>query len=590
MQQIDPIESLAMSVEANPGVYALLLGSGVSRSASIPTGWEVVLDLVQKLATMRDEECGDDPAQWYRERFDVAPGYTTLLEELANTPTERQQLLRSYFEPNDEDREQGLKQPTQAHRAIAKLVAGGHVRVILTTNMDRLVEQAIQDEGIAPSVVSTPDQAEGMVPLIHQRCCVVKLHGDYLDPRIKNTDAELETYDPAMDRLLDQVLDQFGLIVCGWSARWDIALRKAIERCPARRFSLFWATRSEPDQTTQKLVTHRAARVIRIEDADSFFDRLAELVAALQESKRHRPDSVEAAIALVKRYLPDPRYAIKLDDMIHEEQEDSRRRLTEFAEEMRSTGERTVKAWYGGLRAAVERIQHLLIHGCALGKPEHETTWVKAVEHVARWPKSSNVGAVSSEVSHYPIVVVLYASGLAAMARQHDRLVARLLTEPRLIGCDGPEPLVVALDWWGIGGWLENTEEHRITKHVFPLSEHLFGMLREPLRRFLPDDAEYEDCFDRFEYVRSLVYADISGTDAVAGGFHFPDGRFVWKLRRRDHNRINTVLEQFDREVESAGDDSPLLQLGLFDGSVEKFKEICPAIHERVSKLSPAWD
>lgn len=34
----------------SPGTYALLLGSGVSRAAGIPTGWEVTLDLVRKAA------------------------------------------------------------------------------------------------------------------------------------------------------------------------------------------------------------------------------------------------------------------------------------------------------------------------------------------------------------------------------------------------------------------------------------------------------------------------------------------------------------------------------------------------------------
>ena len=47
---IDPINSLAFSIQANRGVYAVMLGSGVSRSAKIPTGWEVTLDLVRKLA------------------------------------------------------------------------------------------------------------------------------------------------------------------------------------------------------------------------------------------------------------------------------------------------------------------------------------------------------------------------------------------------------------------------------------------------------------------------------------------------------------------------------------------------------------
>src|SRR5882672_3478248 len=48
-KMIDPIVSLSFSLYSNSGVYALLLGSGVSRSASIPTGWEIVQDLVHKI-------------------------------------------------------------------------------------------------------------------------------------------------------------------------------------------------------------------------------------------------------------------------------------------------------------------------------------------------------------------------------------------------------------------------------------------------------------------------------------------------------------------------------------------------------------
>jgi hypothetical protein len=37
---VDPMLSLAFSVHSNKGVFALLLGSGVSRASGIPTGWE----------------------------------------------------------------------------------------------------------------------------------------------------------------------------------------------------------------------------------------------------------------------------------------------------------------------------------------------------------------------------------------------------------------------------------------------------------------------------------------------------------------------------------------------------------------------
>lgn len=95
--------------------------------------------------------------------------------------------------------------------------------------------------GITPAVVSTPDMIAGMMPLAHERITIIKVHGDYLDTRIRNTPDELRTYDDATNALLDRVFDDYGLIVCGWSATWDDALRAAMLRAPNRRFSTFWA-------------------------------------------------------------------------------------------------------------------------------------------------------------------------------------------------------------------------------------------------------------------------------------------------------------------------------------------------------------
>jgi hypothetical protein len=75
------------------------------------------------------------------------------------------------------------------------------------------------------------------MPLSQGGCFVIKLHGDYRDPRILNTEEELGRYDPRMRRLLDRVLDEFGLLVVGWSATWDIALRDRIQSLTARRFT-----------------------------------------------------------------------------------------------------------------------------------------------------------------------------------------------------------------------------------------------------------------------------------------------------------------------------------------------------------------
>jgi hypothetical protein len=186
-----------------------------------------------------------------------------LLEALAGTPAERRQLLRSYFEPSNEDRAAGVKVPTAAHRAIAELARRGHTRVVLTTNFDRLLEQAMEAAGVTPAVISAADSIDGAMPLIHAPLTVVKLHGDYLDSRLRNTEVELGTYDAKMDLLLDRVLDEFGLVVCGWSASWDAALRRAIERCPTRRFTTWWAARGELGSEASGLVAQRRSMLRR---------------------------------------------------------------------------------------------------------------------------------------------------------------------------------------------------------------------------------------------------------------------------------------------------------------------------------------
>ncbi|MBY5533615.1 hypothetical protein HFO58_10610 [Rhizobium leguminosarum] len=109
---MDPILSLAHSIQTSPNVYAVLLGSGISRSAGIPTGWEVTLHLAERIASLSGEDTLGDPVRWYKDKFEKEPGYSELLDVLAKTPAERRAILHNFFEPSDEEREDGIKMPT----------------------------------------------------------------------------------------------------------------------------------------------------------------------------------------------------------------------------------------------------------------------------------------------------------------------------------------------------------------------------------------------------------------------------------------------------------------------------------------------
>ncbi|WP_434725359.1 hypothetical protein [Mesorhizobium sp. RIZ17] len=139
----DPTTQLAFSVFENRGVYALLLGSGLSRAAGIPTGWEITLDLVRRVALAKGVEDQSDWAEWYRKEVGSEANYSALLAELALAPAERRSILHSYIEPDEDDRAEGKKLPTAAHHAIARLVRDGFIKVIVTTNFDRLLENAL---------------------------------------------------------------------------------------------------------------------------------------------------------------------------------------------------------------------------------------------------------------------------------------------------------------------------------------------------------------------------------------------------------------------------------------------------------------
>ena len=228
MPLIDPLTQLAIAMTSKPGLYALMLGSGLSRSAGIPTGYEITLELSRRLAVALGER-PDDPAVWYATRYGRPPEYSALLEDLTHVPEERQAILRGFFEPNDDERSAGLKVPSPAHIAIAKLIKAGLVRVVITTNFDRLLEQAMVEIGIQPNVLATDAAIAGSEPLIHVPHAIVKVNGDYLDSHIRNTVAELEAYPESTSTLLRTIFSDFGLAICGWSGDWDHALRAALD-------------------------------------------------------------------------------------------------------------------------------------------------------------------------------------------------------------------------------------------------------------------------------------------------------------------------------------------------------------------------
>src|SRR2546430_16494123 len=101
MSEIEPFDALALSLHYNPGVYALVVGSGLSRAAGIPTGWDITLDLISQLGAVRGVKDPGDWAAWYRQEYKKQPSYSELLDALGASQGDRRSILHGYIEPKE---------------------------------------------------------------------------------------------------------------------------------------------------------------------------------------------------------------------------------------------------------------------------------------------------------------------------------------------------------------------------------------------------------------------------------------------------------------------------------------------------------
>lgn len=586
---IDPIHSLAFSVQANPGVYAVLLGSGVSRSARIPTGWEITLDLVRKLASVAGEACEPDPAVWYRNKYDKEPDYSVLLDALAKTPAERQQLLRGYLEATETERAEGLKAPTVAHRAIADLAAKGYIRVIITTNFDRLMETALADAGVVPTVLSSPDQVQGALPLIHTRCCVFKVHGDYLDTRIRNTPNELETYPSEFNKVLDQIFDEFGLIVCGWSAGWDTALRDAITRSVSRRFSHFWAVRGEPGDAALRLIQHRQAETIGIADADGFFSELSRLIEALEQFSRPHPLSTEAAVASLKSYLAEPKQRIRLADLISSEVEKIYDATSgpNFALQGGPTPDtNTLTARVRSYEAACETLVAMAVVGGHWGEEWNYMAWQNALIRLAT--RRGEAGfALWIDLQRYPATLLFFALGIGAIEAGERGLVflGKLFATP--LHRENREDrsaveLLPAICLFENGRdsarLLEGMNDRRV-----PFSDWLFSLLKSKVKGIVPSEARFTLAFDKLEVLMALGHAN-RAKRADGWPYWAPPGAYGYR-----HDNRGRILNEIKGSLDSLGDNSPYVRSNIFGNSATDCKAALEAFTNWAQEFHRSW-
>lgn len=298
------------------------------------------------------------------------------------------------------------------------------------------------------------------------------------------------------------------------------------------------------------------------------------------------PNHEHTLIQTVKEYIPDPKASIKLHDLAIRQ---VRNFLVETNKEKFPVQgvSFTVPEFVERLdryQAAVRDLQQVTSALCYWGGGEHETILQKTVSRATDNLQSENGTVVWLALRWYPIMLLIYEAGIAAVsARKFGNLYA-ILTAPSAGRHSSSESTELLLS---LGEAISELHDafKRLPGHernFVPRSEYLFKLLQPDVDDLFFVGREYEQVFDRFEVLLALAYADLSRQKQ--GRVWGPIGRFGWKYSGRSHrdNPLKDVIGEA-RHMSSAW---PPLEAGFFGGNADRFLDLAAALEEGMKTLN----
>ncbi len=273
--------NILSNLEAQRGhKYALLIGAGASHSSGIPTASEICNELTKLLyISSRGENANRlpyidleeaiiwrDQQEWYRSRGEEN-AYSILMRMYNQTEASRRKYLENLFEG---------KRPNNSLFHLAVAIKRGVFDIVLSTNFDRLIEDALRVVDAKLPVVVDHEARIETFRLTENRPKVIKLHGDFLyNPA--NLDSETDEILLNMREKLVKVLSEYGLIVVGYGGN-DKSILNILETLANTPegipYGLYWLHRADDtlNPTILNLLDtcHNCFRC-EIESADKFF-------------------------------------------------------------------------------------------------------------------------------------------------------------------------------------------------------------------------------------------------------------------------------------------------------------------------------
>lgn len=313
-----PVGAFARGFALRAPQTAWLLGAGASADAGVPTAGQLIDELlavlycsengIRRADLARDPRWQERVRVFYDDRLGLPPladngFYSAIFEKVYPDRDARARFVMTQL---------AGRRPHAGQHMLAAMVAAGLAPVLITTNFDTLLEDAIRPaldpDAPARLTVLDPESSTRAAFSIatDARPLLLKIHGDLGAVTVKNTTAELASQDELLQSAALSLLGRYGLLVAGYSGRDPAVmtmLRDALAQATPYPGGLTWVRRPEDGlagEVRDLLATARAAGVEPVHEVEA--SGMMELMAEV-ERVVELPPAVAARLA-VHRPVP----------------------------------------------------------------------------------------------------------------------------------------------------------------------------------------------------------------------------------------------------------------------------------------------
>lgn len=306
---------------------AFILGAGASASSGIPTGGKLAYGWLQEWHQRECLEPDTDLQSWAREQLknpafithqdakpayqDAASHYATIFERrFAGDYTSGYAALEDAMED---------AAPSVGYSILAKILDETHHRVVVSTNFDNLVADAMAIHASRSPLIVGHEALAGFARPQLRRPLVAKIHRDlHLAP--KNDREGVNTLGQGWGNSLSQLFQYSTPLVLGYGGN-DGSLMGFLNDLPAGHIPgrLFWCYRDEPPaQNVLAIIAKHGGVIVKISGFDEFMQelvkqvlpefKLGQLVRDIDQLAKERKEKYREAI----KKNPDSWWVVEL--------------------------------------------------------------------------------------------------------------------------------------------------------------------------------------------------------------------------------------------------------------------------------------